>query len=121
MEDTTITLNAEKILKKTFTPNVKGYDPDEVDDFLDLVAADYVAFENYYRESKKYIVELETRLRKAKESNSDMELELAKAKKRIEGIREGDSFTTENITLIQRIQRLETELYHLGIDPKTIK
>ena len=121
MEDTTIALNAEKILKKAFTPNVKGYDPDQVDDFLDLIGADYIAFEKYYRESKQYIIDLETRLRKAKEAAAEMELELAKLRKRVEGIRDGENVTTENIELIQRVRRLESELFRLGINPDTLK
>ena len=35
MDENTIKLNSTKIYEKVFTPNVKGYDPDEVDNFLD--------------------------------------------------------------------------------------
>ena len=37
MDDKSLNFNAEKILHTLFTPNVKGYDPDEVDAFLDKV------------------------------------------------------------------------------------
>ena len=121
MEDTTSALNAEKILHQTFTPNVKGYDPDQVDEFLDQVGADYLAFDKYYRESKKYIVELESRLRKVKEASNEMELELAKLRARVAGIKEGETFTSENIEIIQRCRRYEQELYRMGIDPNTLK
>jgi DivIVA domain-containing protein len=35
--DENFNLTRDQILSKKFTPNVKGYDPDEVDDFLDLI------------------------------------------------------------------------------------
>ena len=121
MDDTTIALTAEKILNKTFTPNVKGYDPDEVDDFLDLIMSDYAAFERYYREAKSYTVDLENRLRKAKESGAEMELELAKFRQRFAGIGPNDRVTDENIVLLQRIRVLENELFRLGVDPTKLK
>ena len=40
MDDKSLNFNAEKILHTLFTPNVKGYDPDEVDSFLDKVIED---------------------------------------------------------------------------------
>ena len=76
MEDNSISLNATKILNKTFKPNGNGYDPDEVDEFLDKIIMDYRAFEKYYLESKKYIVELETNWRKEKEKISKYDTEV---------------------------------------------
>ena len=38
MNDKSVSLTAKDILDKIFTPNVKGYDPDEVDDFLGAIA-----------------------------------------------------------------------------------
>lgn len=120
MEDNTISLNAKKILMQVFTPDVKGYDADQVDEFLDQVAKDYTAFENYYNDSRKYIVDLETQLRKSREQTSSLEVENARLKKRLEGIKSGDAVTTENIDLLQRINRLEKELYQKGVDPRKI-
>lgn len=120
MEDKTITLNAKKILTQVFTPDVKGYDCDQVDEFLDQVAKDYQAFEAYYEEWRKYIVDLETQLRKSREQASALEVENAKLTKRLEGIKSTDGVTTENIDLLQRIGRLEKELYRLGGDPRKI-
>ena len=120
MEDNTISLNSQLILKKVFTPDVKGYDADQVDEFLDQVAGDYVAFEAYYNDSKKYIVDLETQLRKARERGSELEVENARLSKRLDGIKDTDKVSPENIELIQRIQRLEKELFRLGVDPRKI-
>ena len=120
MEDNTISLNSQLILKKVFTPDVKGYDADQVDEFLDQVARDYVAFEAYYNDSKKYIVDLETQLRKARERGSELEVENARLNRRLDGIKDTDKVSPENIELIQRIQRLEKELFRLGVDPRKI-
>ena len=120
MEDNTISLNSQLILKKVFTPDVKGYDADQVDEFLDQVARDYVAFEAYYNDSKNYIVDLETQLRKTRERSSELEVENARLKKRLDGIKDTDNVSSGNIDLLQRIQRLEKELFRLGVDPRKI-
>ena len=117
MEDNTISLNSQLILKKVFTPDVKGYDADQVDEFLDQVARDYVAFEAYYNDSKKYIVDLETQLRKARERGSELEVENARLNRRLDGIKDTDKVSPENIELIQRIRKLENALYRMGEDP----
>lgn len=120
MEDNTISLNAQKILMQVFTPDVKGYDADQVDEFLDRIAKDYTAFEAYYNESKKYIVDLETQLRKSRETVGTLQVENARLSKRLDGIKSSDSVTSENIDYLQRISRLEKELYRLGVDPRKI-
>ena len=120
MEDKTISLNSKKILTQVFTPDVKGYDADQVDEFLDQVAGDYAAFEAYYEDSKRYIVDLETQLRKTKEAASQLEIENARLKKRLDGIKDSDNPTSGNIDLLQRINRLEKELFRLGVDPRKI-
>ena len=120
MEENTISLNPKLILTKVFTGNVKGYDSEEVDEFLDIVVKDYVAFEDYNKEFQKYIVDLETQLRKVKEANSALEVENARLKQRVDGIKDSDSVSSTNIDLLQRISRLEKALYKLGVDPTKI-
>lgn len=120
MDNNSISLNAAKILNKTFQPNGNGYDPAEVDEFLDQIISDYKAFERYFVESKKYIVELETQLRKSKEYAQKLEVENAKMASRLSGIKDSDSVSSSNIDLLSRISRLENELYKKGIDPTKI-
>ena len=120
MEDNSISLNATKILNKTFKPNGNGYDPDEVDEFLDKIIMDYRAFEIYYLESKKYIVELETNWRKEKEKISTLEVENARMKERLSGIKDSSAVNSTNIDLLNRINKLENELYKRGVNPNNI-
>lgn len=121
METTNISLNADEILKKVFDAHGKGYDPKEVDAFLDLVMSDYQAFEKYYKESRDYIMNLESKLRKLQQTKADNELELAKYKKRLGTIKDNDDVNMGNIQLMDRINRLEAALYKLGGDPSAIK
>ncbi len=115
-----LVLSSDAVLKKVFRDNVRGYDSDEVDDFLDIVCRDYASFEMFEKEMKKYIVELETNLRKADEKIRHLELENARMSRRLEGIKDNDHVNSSNIDLIQRISKLEKALYALGGDPTRI-
>ena len=121
MEEKTISLNAEQILRKTFTPNVKGYDPDEVDSFLDRVIRDYQSFESYYKESKQYIVELELQLRKSRETNNGLTVENAKLASRLAGVKDPSEVTSSSLQYVNRIAKLEKEIWRLGGNPENIK
>ena len=115
--DGTIKFNAKRILEKEFRPHGNGYDPAEVDAYLDEIIADYQALERYHEESRKYIVELETNLRKAKEKAAALEVDNAKLSRRLSGVKESDRVSSENIDLLNRISKLETALYQKGVDP----
>ena len=115
-----IQLTKEAILNKQFTPNVKGYDPSEVDDFLDRIIEDYKTFEKFEKESKEYIQSLETENRRVKEAYKAVEVDNGKMRARLEGIKEGDHVTKENIELLQKINKYEKVLYAKGIDPRKL-
>lgn len=121
MKEERLALTSEKILETVFTPNVKGYDADEVDDFLDQIIKDYAFFERYQAESTKYITDLETQLRSAKEQMNALEMENARMSNRISGLKESPTVDLNNADLLQRITKLETALYQLGGDPSKIR
>ncbi len=121
MEDRAISLNVEQILKKTFTPNVKGYDPDEVDSFLDQIIKDYRSFETYYMESKNYIISLESQLRDLKETSSNLTVEKARLESRLAGVKDPSSISKDNLQYVNRIASLEHALWGLGVDPNGVK
>ena len=54
-----IKLSAQDILKKKFRNKVKGYDPDEVDSYLDQIISDYETFQDIIEELNGRIVELQ--------------------------------------------------------------
>jgi DivIVA domain-containing protein len=121
MEEKKISLNAEKVLRKTFTPNVKGYDPNEVDSFLDEVINDYRGFEGYSKDAKAYIMNLEEQQRKLKDANAQLTLENAKMKSRLAGVKDGTDVNSTNLGYINRIAKLENALWGVGIDPRNVK
>ena len=121
MEESLFNLSEEAILSKVFVANVKGYDPDEVDAFLDLIIADYRQFNRAYAENKEYIVQLETQNRRIREDLQKSEQERARLKTRFEGLKDTDQPNTGNIDLLTRIGKLEAEVYRLGGNPRDIK
>lgn len=46
-------LNQREILEKDFASKLRGYDPQEVDEFLDIIIRDYKAFDNHIEDLKK--------------------------------------------------------------------
>ena len=51
-------LTAREILEKDFKIDARGYRPQEVDQFLDLIIKDYIDFETIYKNAEIYKVEL---------------------------------------------------------------
>jgi DivIVA domain-containing protein len=127
MEDK-VKLTGKEILEKKFTKDVKGYNPDEVDAFLDEVIADYANFAAYQKESSAYIGTLEKKIQEEEakvrsfqsqsktlwEENKQLEIDNASYKKRLDGIKPGDKPTAENLDYIKRINQLETFLFNHG-------
>lgn len=121
-------LNAKLILDKKFSKDVKGYNPEEVDAFLDLVIADYQAFTRLLKEKDAQIEVLDSERKTRDEKDKDMiahyralmdkaqalEVENASYKKKLEGIRPGDKVTSENMEWIQRCNKLEEFVYRKG-------
>jgi DivIVA domain-containing protein len=128
-------LTAQDILKKKFTRNVRGYDPDEVDDFLDLVIKDYVSFGEERTEVAANVSSLENQLAAAKaaqakaeadakvlwDAKKNLEIDNASMAARLKGIKPGDKINAENIQYIQRIRELEDFLNSEGYDTNHLK
>lgn len=128
-------LNAKKILDQKFTKDVKGYNPEEVDAFLDRIIQDYLAFSQYQKQSGAYVEGLEDKIAAlqnekqscleerdgAVDAKKKLELENASLKNKLGGIKPSDKPTAENIQYISRINQLEDFLYGIGYDPRTLK
>lgn len=133
--ETKTKLTGKAILDKKFTKDVKGYNPDEVDAFLDEVIQDYAAFAASESKMRAYISSLERQLKgeetgdsALKEENAklradikSLEIENASYRNKLSGIKPSDKPTAENLEYIKRINALESFIHQLGYDPSTIK
>ena len=95
-------LSAREILEKDFKIDARGYRPQEVDQFLDLIIKDYVDFET-------------TTKRLVNEINAD-EAENAKLKAEIRNLKAsldiaGSNKGVTNVDLLKRISDLEKVVY----------
>ena len=128
-------LSEKQILKEKFTKDVKGYDSEEVDAFLDRIIDDYRSFWEYVHESEAYTENLEKKILELDEVTrefpsekkvlqktiKDLEEENASLKNRLGSIKPGDVVTEENIIYLDKINRYEEFLNNHGIDPQTLK
>ena len=121
MDKSSFNLTVEDILNKVFPADVKGYDSDQVDAFLDLIISDYRQFDRSYQANQEYIVTLETQNRRIREELQKSEQERARLKTRFEGLKDTDQPNTGNIDLLNRIGKLEAEIFRLGGNPRNIK
>lgn len=124
-----IKLSSDQILKKQFRSKVKGYDPDEVDSYLDQVISDYETFQSIIEDLYGQIGKLQRELMEAKEKASSKQsiagtsqpeeevktytpnLERAQASEPQSKSGEGEIST--NMAIIQRISTLERKVYNL--------
>lgn len=129
----TKTLSEKDILNKKFSKDIKGYDSEEVDLFLDQVIHDYVVFQKEIGALNAEVNSLKgEKIRLEEKSNSSdvltlkkrihqLELENASYKNKFNGLQDVDNANIENIDYIKRIRELENFLWQLGFDPKTLK
>lgn len=95
-------LTAKEILEKDFKIDARGYRPQEVDQFLDLIIKDYVEFETT---TKKLYSEINA-----------LEKENTKLKSEIRNLKEsldiaGSNKGVTNVDLLKRISDLEKVVY----------
>ncbi len=126
-----VQLSIDAIYKEKFEKDVKGYNPDQVDSFLDKVISDYDAFESIisskdaqiegYRRELEELKKLmdassgdRERLRQLERDNSVM-------REKLDSIKPGDAPNAENMKYLQLINRYETFLHDEGYDPKTLR
>lgn len=125
-----IKLSAQDILKKQFRSKVKGYDPDEVDAYLDQVISDYENFQQIIEDLYGQIGTLQRQLmdekQKEKGTIKSEKEDIVKtytpthrrtssvpnfANEDNNGNDQGEIST--NMAIIQRISTLERKVYNL--------
>ena len=100
-----ILLSSKDILDKEFKIDTRGYRPQEVDKFLDIVIRDYNEFGKLLKES-----ELEKR--ELIEDNIRLKQEVRKLQTRLEALSEGNnSGEVNNADLLRRLSNLEKIIY----------
>ena len=95
----TITLTMQDILEKEFKIDARGYRPQEVDKFLDIIIKDYNEYNNIIKnlEKEKRALALE---------NQNLKNEARNLRSSIEAARIGEKEIT-NVDLLRRISQLE--------------
>ena len=95
-------LTAKEILDKDFKIDARGYRPQEVDQFLDLIIKDYVDFETT---TKRLVTEIKS----LESDNAKLKAELRNLKSALEIANSNKGVT--NVDLLKRISDLETVVY----------
>jgi len=130
-----VSLTIKDIYSKKFAKDLKGYDADEVDAFLDEIMSDYSSFEKIENGLRARISALEGEkesLQKALKDQRELsgasyekfrqqEIELATLRQKVEAIKSSSAPTAENIDYLQRIFQLESFIKSLGYDVTTLK
>ena len=116
-----LVLSAEQISDKVFKGIPRGYDPYEVDKYLDQIILDYEKVEANNLLSKAELETLKKKIATLEKEKKDLELELGRFKSKYSNIKPSDNVTDDNIDLIKRINTLERFLWQNGFNPSTIK
>lgn len=99
-----ITLTSNDILEKEFKIDTRGYRPQEVDKYLDLVISDYEEFNSI-------IKELEKEKRELMEDNLALKQEVRNLKTKLEVLAETEGSSSTNADVLRRISKLEKIIY----------
>lgn len=99
-----IVLTEKDILEKEFKVDTRGYRPQEVDKFLDIVMHDYSEF-------RSYIKELETDKKELIEDNIRLKQEIRNLKTKLDVINENSGIENNNSDLLRRLSNLEKIIY----------
>ena len=99
-----ILLTGKDILEKEFKIDTRGYRPQEVDKFLDVIIRDYEEFISI-------IKELENDKKELLEDNIRLKQEIRGLKTKLEVIKEGSNKEVSNVDLLRRLSNLEKIIY----------
>ena len=100
-----IELTSQDILEKDFKIDTRGYRPQEVDRFLDMIIKDY-------DEMTSIIRELEADKKELLEENMSLKKEVRNLRTKLDVIEESDSGVSgANADLLRRLSNLEKVIY----------
>ncbi len=106
MYDDRIYLTPQEILEKDFKIDARGYRPQEVDKFLDMVIRDYTEYNSIIKKFEKDIKDLMADNSKLKQEIRSLneQLDIAKAN-------ENTVKMPNNVDLLKRISQLEKVVF----------
>lgn len=101
-----IYLTAQDILEKEFKIDARGYRPQEVDKFLDMVIRDYAEYNSI-------IKKLDNDIKNLNEDNSKLKQEIRCLKEQLElqASKEDNTRAVTNVDLLKRISQLEKVVF----------
>ena len=105
MDESRLFLTSHDILEKDFKIDTRGYRPQEVDKFLDLIIKDY-------EEMHSMIHDLEREKKQLIEDNINLKQEVRNLKTKLEVLSENEgSGNVSNADVLRRISKLEKIIY----------
>lgn len=99
-----ILLTGKDILEKDFKIDTRGYRPQEVDKYLDVIIRDYEEFVSI-------IKELENDKKELLEDNIRLKQEIRTLKTKLDVLKEGSNNDVSNVDLLRRLSNLEKIIY----------
>lgn len=116
-----LTLSSKQILDKQFQGATPGYNPLQVDQYLDKIIRDYMTIEGNYLLDASEVNTMKTKMAELEKENQRLIIENEKMKSKVMNIKSSDNVTKDNVDLLRRINLLETFLYNEGYDINKIK
>ncbi len=102
-----IFLTPQEILEKDFKIDARGYRPQEVDKFLDMVIRDYTEFNSNIKKLEKEIKDLTDDNNKLKKEIRSLNEQLEVSK----SAAENNTHALTNVDLLKRISQLEKAVF----------
>ena len=99
-----ISLSPEDIYEKEFKVDARGYRPQEVDNFLDMIIKDYTEFIRIIKGMEKEFGALT-------KENSDLKQQIRSLQTELETKEDSGGGEVSNIDLLRRISQLEKFVY----------
>ena len=104
MREDTIVLTPKDILEKQFKVDTRGYRPQEVDKFLDIVIRDYEAY-------NRILKILENEKKELVDDNIKLKQDIRNLKTKLDIIKTSSSEGVSNADILRRLSNLEKAIY----------
>lgn len=99
-----IYLTPQEILDKEFKIDARGYRPQEVDKYLDMVIRDYTEFINIIKRNEKDMKDL-------REDNAKLKAEIRSLREQLVAASSSENSGVNNVDLLKRISQLEKVVF----------